>query len=173
MLNASFEDWTFVALGSNLGDSAAILRQAARQLSRLTSEPLRTSSLWESMPVDCPPGSPNFVNAVVAFRPAPDETPELLLTKLQALERQFGRGSKKVINEARPLDLDLIAFGAETRNHAELILPHPHAHVRRFVLQPLDEIAPDLLLPGWNRSVRELFHSLDSPEVLRRIGTFE
>jgi len=70
-----------------------------------------------------------------------------LLQKLRALEKEFGRTSKKVLNEPRSLDLDLIAFGTETRNSPELILPHPRAHLRRFVLQPLGEIAPDFILP--------------------------
>ncbi|MBC8002583.1 MAG: 2-amino-4-hydroxy-6-hydroxymethyldihydropteridine diphosphokinase [Opitutaceae bacterium] len=159
----------YIALGSNLGDSITLLQQAMAGLQSFSDQPLRKSSLWQSTPVDCPPGSPLFVNAVVALIPRPDETPELLLEKLQALELEFGREPKKVINEARPLDLDLIAFGTETRSTPHLILPHPRAHQRKFVLQPLSELAPELTLPGQVRNVRELLARLRTDEVLRRL----
>ena len=150
----------FVALGSNLGDSRANIRQAVARLRELSEEPLLVSSLLETEPEDCPPGSPRFVNAVAGLRPSPEETPESLLAKLQALEKQFGRRPKQVLNEARPLDLDLIAFGTAQRNTASLVLPHPRAHLRRFVLQPLAEIAPDLILPGQTRTVSAILADL-------------
>lgn len=137
-----------VALGSNLGDSAAILRAAAAELEKLAASEFRLSSLHQTEPVACPPGSPPFLNAVAVFVPRPEETPESLLAKLQALEKQFGRTPKKIHNEPRPLDLDLIAFGAERRSTPVLTLPHPRAHLRSFVLEPLREIAPELVLPG-------------------------
>src|SRR5688572_14688569 len=84
-----------------------------RGLRTLFGATIRESSLWESSPVDCPPGSPMFVNAAVMIEPTSDETPESMLTKLQAIEREFGRLPKAVLNEPRPLDLDLIAFGFE------------------------------------------------------------
>ena len=160
----------FVALGSNLGDSPEILRRAITRLGELSDAPLVVSSFWETTPVDCPPGSPLFVNAVVSLVPRTSETPESLLEKLQALEREFGRQPKKILNEARPLDLDLIAFGAEIRNSPRLVLPHPRAHRRRFVLQPLSEIAPELVLPGQHKSVAELLQSLPADEVARRLA---
>src|ERR1700743_1766798 len=116
------------------------------RLRKLSAQPLAESSLLETSPVDCPSDSPNFVNAVVGLVPRPDETPESLLQKLQALEQEFGRTPKKVVNESRPLDLDLLAFGNEVRSTPQLTLPHPRAHLRRFVLQPLAEIASDLFL---------------------------
>jgi 2-amino-4-hydroxy-6-hydroxymethyldihydropteridine diphosphokinase len=158
-----------VSLGSNLGDSPAILRAAMNSLQTLSSMPLRRSSLWRSSPVDCPPGSPAFVNAVVGLKPLRGETPESLLAKLHALEREFGRGEKLVVNEPRLLDLDLIAWAQERRESPALWLPHPRAHRRRFVLQPLSEIAPDLVLPGQTQSVIELLDALESDEVLERL----
>lgn len=156
----------FVALGSNLGDSPRVIREAMQHLQAFSRQPLVQSSLWQTSPVDCPPGSPPFVNAVVALRSGAQETPESLLAKLQAMEREFGRPPKKVLNEPRPLDLDLIVFGRETRNTPELTLPHPRAHLRRFVLQPLSEIAPDLVLPGRAKTVVELLGALKTAEVL-------
>src|SRR5689334_70754 len=100
-----------VALGSNLGNSRQIILQAMERLQGLSIEPLLKSSLWQTAPVDCPPGSPRFVNAAVGLVPREGETPESLLAKLQAIEKKFGRQAKKILNEPRPLDLDLIVFG--------------------------------------------------------------
>jgi 2-amino-4-hydroxy-6-hydroxymethyldihydropteridine diphosphokinase len=139
------------------------------RLQNFSDQPILKSSLWQTLPVDCPPGSPMFVNAVVGLEPRKDETPESLLGKLRLLEKEFGRQPKKVLNEPRPLDLDLIAFGSEVRNTPELVLPHPRAHLRRFVLQPLSEIAPDLILPGQSKTVAQLLAELSSNEVLKWI----
>ena len=158
-----------VALGSNLGDSRKIVLDAMTRLQSFSDQPILKSSLWQTSPVNCPPGSPLFVNAVVGFVPHADETLESLLEKLHKLEREFGRLPKKVLNEPRLLDLDLIAFGTETRNTPDLILPHPRAHLRRFVLQPLGEIAPDLVLPGQGKTVLQLLAELASGETVTRL----
>ena len=165
----SLPGMTFIALGSNLGDSIVILQRAMRRLECLSDSPLTESSFWQSSPVDCPPGSPVFVNAVVGLKPRADETPESLLAKLQELEGEFGRQPKMVLNEPRLLDLDLIAFGAESRDAAQLTLPHPRAHLRRFVLEPLCEIVPDLILPGQSKPVAELLRDLRSDERVQRL----
>lgn len=158
-----------IALGSNLGDPPEILRMAMEQLQRWSDSPLRRSSLWESTPVDCPPGSPSFVNAAVALEAVPGETPESLLAKLQRLEVEFGRQPKEVLNEPRPLDLDLIAFGQEVRSGRRITLPHPRAHRRRFVLEPLNEIVPEFILPGQTMRIRELLAALGAGETVRRL----
>lgn len=158
-----------VALGSNCGDSPTLVHAAMDRLAAFSLTPPRRSSLWRSAPVDCPPGSPWFVNAVVALTPLPGETPESLLDKLLALERAFGRRPKRVLNEPRPLDLDLIVFGAERRATPRLTLPHPRAAERRFVLAPLAEIAPDLQPPGWPAPVRRLLEQLPAGEVVERL----
>ena len=159
-----------VALGSNQGDSPRIILAALERLKALSDQPLLQSSLWRTTPVDCPSGSPSFVNAVAGLVPLAGETPETFLAKLQALEKEFGRPPKVVQNEPRVLDLDLILFGLETRATAPLVLPHPRAHQRRFVLQPLSEIAPELVWPGRNKTVAALLGGLGSEEVLRHIG---
>ena len=139
------------------------------ELDRFAATPSRRSSLWKSSPVDCPPGSPPFVNAAVAFETAADETPESLFARLQQMEKKSGRRRKKVLNEPRPLDLDLIAFGGETRASPGLILPHPRAHLRRFVLAPLKEIAPGFILPGQTKTIRRLLSGLKTGEVITRL----
>jgi 2-amino-4-hydroxy-6-hydroxymethyldihydropteridine diphosphokinase len=159
----------FISLGANLGDAVGTINAALLRLETFSAGPILKSSLWRTSPVDCPPDSPTFINAAAGMFVADNETPESLLAKLQALEKEFGRGTKKIINEARPLDLDLIAFGGETRHSAGLVLPHPRAHIRRFVLQPLSEIAPDLVLPGQILSVRELLKTLPQDTSICRV----
>ena len=88
------------------------------------------------------------------------------MAKLQAVEKEFGRQPKQVQNEPRVLDLDLIAWGDKRRSSAALTLPHPRAQERKFVLQPLAEIAPDLVLPGQTETVFQLLAGLASGDVL-------
>jgi 2-amino-4-hydroxy-6-hydroxymethyldihydropteridine diphosphokinase len=164
------DDLAWVGLGSNLGESRRILTEAAAELESWSRLPLTRSSLWRSSPVDCPPGSPDFLNAVVGLTPAPDETPERLLARLLRLERARGRRPKTTPNEPRPLDLDLLAFGRETCETAQLILPHPRAHLRRFVLVPWNEVAPDLILPGKTATVAELLARLRTDEQVVCLG---
>ena len=158
-----------MALGSNLGDSRQVILDAMARLQNFSEQPILKSSLWQTLPVDCPPGSPKFVNAVVGLEPHQGETPESLLKKLQGLEKEFGRSRGNILNEPRSLDLDLIAFGAETRISADLLLPHPRAQVRRFVLQPLSEIAPELILPGQEKTVSQLLAGLPAGEIVTRL----
>jgi len=158
-----------IAIGANLGDARANVLRAMKRLEEISAAPLRRSSLWQTAPIGCPPGSPPFVNAVVALVPRTGETPESVLAQLQALEKEFGRRPKNVQNEPRPLDLDLIAFGSETRQTRELVLPHSRAHQRRFVLEPLAEIAPELVLPGQEKTVVQLLAELPPERGIRRI----
>ncbi|HEY0456311.1 MAG TPA: 2-amino-4-hydroxy-6-hydroxymethyldihydropteridine diphosphokinase [Verrucomicrobiae bacterium] len=149
-----------VALGSNLGESHEILERALEKLEPLSAEPILLSDIFETDPVDCPPGSPNFLNAVAGLVPRPNETPESLLAALQRIETELGRTRTGLKNEARTIDLDLIAFGQEVRNTPDLTLPHPRAHTRRFVLEPLAQLAPKLVLPGQTKTVKELLKEL-------------
>jgi 2-amino-4-hydroxy-6-hydroxymethyldihydropteridine diphosphokinase len=164
-----FGGCAFVALGSNLGDSDRTIRAAMARLQKISINPLLKSSLWQTAPVDCPAGSPMFINAVAGLTPRAGETPESLLARLGQIEKDFGRKLKEILNEPRPLDLDLIAYGSEIRATKELTLPHPRAHLRRFVLQPLSEIAPDLILPGQTKTVAQLLRGLNSPEGVRKL----
>lgn len=158
-----------IGLGSNLGDSRKIVLNAMACLQHFADKPLLRSSLWQTSPVDCPWGSPPFVNAVVGLVPHKNETPESLLQILRSLEKQFGRAPRTIHNEPRRLDLDLIAFGNEKRDTPDLVLPHPRAHLRKFVLQPLSEIAPDLILVEKGKTVSELLAKLDTKERVAKL----
>ncbi len=135
----------FVALGANLpgdaGEPEDTLRKAIAALIRHSQHLPVISGFYESDPKDCPPGSPLYINAVVALLPLPNEDPFSLLQKLQEIETVHGRVRTGLRNEARTLDLDLLAFGTVVCDTPELTLPHPRAHERRFVLQPWMEIA--------------------------------
>jgi 2-amino-4-hydroxy-6-hydroxymethyldihydropteridine diphosphokinase len=158
-----------IALGSNLGNPPEMVRRAMTRLEQLSDQRILKSSLWRSVPLDCPAGSPLFINAAVGLIPRKDETPEHLLEELQEIEREFGRPPKMVLNEPRPLDLDLIAFGREQRATPVLVLPHPRARERGFVLAPLAEIAPGFVFPGENETIQELLLRLpgDKEELFR------
>lgn len=143
----------FVALGANLprgtGSPADTLRRALVALAGLSREPVAASGFYRSAPKDCPPGSPDYVNAVAVLQPLPEETPLSLLHKLQVIERAEGRVRSGLRNEARTLDLDLLMFADCRLDTDTLVLPHPRAHERRFVLEPWCELAgPDWPLAG-------------------------
>ena len=105
----------------------------------------------------------------MAIEPLTEETPETLLAKLQALEKSAGRQPKVVMNEPRPLDLDIIAFGSEQMSSAKLTIPHPRFYERSFVLKPLAEIAPDAVFPGQTRSIAEILDALAPDDSLIRL----
>lgn len=158
-----------VGLGSNLGASSGIIHRAIDALGVFSQGKVTASGLWLTSPVDCPPGSEDFVNAVVSFEPLKGLTPHALMTGLKQLEREFGRGKAHVKNAPRMLDLDLLIFGDLLLDDADLVIPHPRAAERRFVLAPAAEVAPRLIWPGTQNSIRALLERLVSDEVVRQI----
>lgn len=162
-----------IGLGSNRGDSTAIVRGAMARLAVFAAGPVGCSSLWRTSPVDCPPGSDSFINAAAAFAPRPGLTPEGLLQALKSLEAEHGRPTVRTRNAPRALDLDLLLYGDERRNAADLVLPHPRAVGRRFVLAPAAEVLPDLRWPGTGRTIAELLANLDSDERVERLADDE
>ena len=159
-----------VGLGSNQGDSPHIIERAMQRLAAFAQGPLRCSSLWRTSAVDCPPNSPDFINAAAAFEPRPGLTPEGLLASLKALELEFGREPVRVRNAPRALDLDLLLFGDATRATADFQLPHPRAVNRRFVLAPAAEVLPEAVWPGQTLTIAELLAGLDSDERVVRMA---
>ncbi len=134
----------YVGLGANLGDARAALASAFEALAALPgTEVLRRSSIWRSAPIDS--SGPDYLNAVAELRTA--LAPLELLHALQAIERAHGR-ERPYRNAPRTLDLDLLMHDACVLATPELTLPHPRAHERAFVLAPLAELAPDLIIPG-------------------------
>lgn len=137
-----------VGLGSTLSDSVVCLRAAVACLEQTLQVPIACSRFWRSVAVDCPPNSPDFTNAVVMFNALPELTPQALLQQLQGLELTFGRVRTNERNAPRTLDLDLLVFDDMIVQTDALILPHPRAHQRHFVMVPAAELAPDLVWPA-------------------------
>jgi len=150
----------FVGLGSNLGEREVTLRAAIGRLRGLPDvEVIEVSSFRDTEPVG-PVDQPRFLNGVVELETG--LTARALLGALLELERAFGRDrSAGPPHGPRTLDLDLLLYGAETIDEPLLNVPHPRLHERRFVLEPLAELDPDLEVPGQG-SVQALLAKLDS-----------
>ena len=135
----------FIALGANLDDPVAQVRAGAHALAQLPrTQRLGCSSLYRSAPVG-DANQPDFINAVCAIDTA--LSPPDLLVALLEIERRHGRVRNRV-GGPRTLDLDLLLYGTSTVHEPGLTVPHPRLHARAFVLYPLYEIAPDLVIPG-------------------------
>lgn len=120
-------------------------------------EVVKASSIYETEPVGGPEDQPPFLNAAAYLRTT--LTPERFLTVCQQIESSLGR-KRDIPWGPRTIDLDILFFADEIRSSPELMIPHPLLHERRFVLEPLAEIAPDLIHPTMDQTVRELLESL-------------
>ncbi len=145
-----------IALGSNLEPRFQNLQKAVQRLTALhaTTTPLLCSRVYQTHPVDCPKDSPPFLNAVAEIQTTLD--PETLLTHLQAIEIDLGRPAIHAKNSPRPIDLDLLYCDNMTLSSPTLTLPHPRMTQRLFVLKPLADLRPDLVLPGETLPVGQL-----------------
>jgi 2-amino-4-hydroxy-6-hydroxymethyldihydropteridine diphosphokinase len=145
-----------VALGSNLGDRAAHLAFAQARLAALLSD-CRFSTIHETEPVGVSGVQPAFLNAAAVG--LTDLTPHELLAALLAVEQARGR-KRPHLNAPRTLDLDLVLHGDAVLTLPDLVVPHPRFRERRFVLEPLSEIAPAMVDPITGKSVAELLQRL-------------
>lgn len=158
-----------VALGSNLGERLANLRNARKDIAALSGAlpPMRSSAIYETEPVGCEKGAGKFLNAAIEFGYAGD-APELL-RQLAAIEKLWGRPGAHPKNVSRTIDLDLLYFGELEIATADLQLPHPRIAEREFVLRPLADIRPDLILPKQSKTVSALLvRFTDATAVVRR-----
>jgi 2-amino-4-hydroxy-6-hydroxymethyldihydropteridine diphosphokinase len=153
------ENWNeaiIVALGSNLageyGSSCAVLVRALNEFSEVGLIVKAKSSVWRSNAWP-DPSQPSYFNAVA--RVETEMAPPRVLRALHGLEARFGR-SRSVANAARVLDLDLIAYGRMVSDNAELVLPHPRAAGRRFVMGPLAQVAPGWRHPATGQTAQVL-----------------
>lgn len=160
-----------IALGSNLGDRLGHLRAARERIAKVDriEPPILASSVYETDAVGCEPGAPKFLNAVVEV--GYDGDALTLLRKLRQIEADLGRSPAHARNTSRTIDLDLLYLGDTRISTAELQLPHPRMHERRFVLEPLADIRPDHVLPGQTEIVRRLLQQLGATEPLVRFAS--
>lgn len=154
----------YLSLGSNLGDRAANLRDAIAQLEEL-GRVRAISGFYETQPVDMP-DQPWFLNCVVAI-----ETEKTARQLLQlALKIEAGMGRLRMRNKgARNIDIDIVLYGDHVVNEPGLNIPHPEVHKRRFVLEPLVEIAPEAQHPKLGKSAQELLAELPAGQVVQRL----
>ena len=156
-----------IALGSNLGDRLENLRAARKAVTHLAGDrSLLQSAVYETEAVGCEPGAGKFLNAVIEIEH--DGDPTALLEELIRIEQSLGRKRDHARNTSRKIDIDILYADELNVKNEQLELPHPRLHLRKFVLRPLADIRPDLVLPNQTMTVRELLAQLkDSGTVIR------
>jgi 2-amino-4-hydroxy-6-hydroxymethyldihydropteridine diphosphokinase len=154
----------YIALGSNIGDRAENLRQALEQIATPDLRVLRASSIYETAPRDVK-DQPWFLNQVIECET--DLFPRQLLARLQKIEKSMGR-KHRIAKGPREIDLDILFFGDAVVKAPELEVPHPQMSERRFVLEPLAELAPEKKHPGTRKTVREMLAGVAN-QVVRKI----
>lgn len=163
---------TFISIGGNIGDPIASIKRASEVLAENGLRKMTLSPMYLTSPVDCVPGTPDFINAVIAGEW--DDCPQELLALCQRLEAASGRPVDRCKNAPRTLDLDIILFGDKILEIVDLTIPHPRASERLFVLCPLCDIAPDAFFPDLGRTASELLAELrdkDSDQEIKIIKT--
>jgi 2-amino-4-hydroxy-6-hydroxymethyldihydropteridine diphosphokinase len=155
----------YVSLGSNLGDRGGNLLMAVRGMMEAALCVGRLSSIYETQPVG-DVGQAPFLN-MVAEVGSPLPPPQQVMARLLRIEWLLGR-TREVRNGPRTIDLDLLLYGEVESNTEFLMLPHPRMHERRFVLEPLVEIAPHLVHPTLKCAAKELLEGLKDPAAVKR-----
>jgi len=174
-----------VSIGSNTpygGRSIVdVLGAAIEALRACSPAPVQVSSFYQTEALGCAPGTPDFINGIVILTPLEKLSAAAFLDELHSIERRFGRKQRRDRSKIgsrgnamppyrpRSLDLDLICWGKLRSDSDQLVLPHPRAHLRRFVLAPLAELAPALILPGQTLSVQALLSGLDCVGSVSRL----
>src|SRR5262249_60393009 len=161
---------TAVALGSNLGDRLENLRAARRAILGLANVKPRihSSAVYETKPVGCEPGAGKFLNAVVEFEYEGD--PARLLEQLIQIEEGLGRKRDHPQNASRTIDIDLLYCSDKGIENRRLQLPHARVHLREFVLRPLADIRPNLILPRQTKSIREFLAEVEHAGEVNRFA---
>jgi len=154
----------YLSLGSNLGDRQANLREAIARVAEL-GDVTSVSSCYETEPVDFV-AQPWFLNCAVAL--STDKMPRQFLGALQKIEQEMGR-KRTQPKGPRVIDLDILLFGSAVVDTPQLTIPHAAMHERRFVLEPLAEIAPEVRHPVFKRTVRELRDALPPGQQVRKL----
>jgi 2-amino-4-hydroxy-6-hydroxymethyldihydropteridine diphosphokinase len=154
----------YLSLGSNVGNREAQLRDAVARL-RAVGRVVTVSSFYETEPVEFTP-QPWFLNCAIALETS--KTPQQLMTAILRIEEEMGR--RRVQKKGpRTIDIDIVLFGDTILDSKELTIPHPALHQRRFVLEPLAEIAREVLHPVLKKTIRELRDALPAGQTARRM----
>lgn len=158
----------YLSLGSNVGDRAANLNAAIARL-RTLGEVLSVSSFYETEPVEFT-AQPWFLNCTVKLDT--EKMPKQLLAGILDLEQQMGRRRRREQKKGpRTIDIDILLFGNSIIEAKGLTIPHPAMHERRFVLEPLVEIAAEVRHPAFKKTIRELRDALPAGQAVRKFRT--
>jgi 2-amino-4-hydroxy-6-hydroxymethyldihydropteridine diphosphokinase len=157
----------YLGLGSNVGDRLANLRAAREALTERDVEVLASSSVYETAPQGEVTDQPDFLNACLRIRTELD--PEALLDVCKQVERELGRSASGVRHGPRPIDVDVLLLGDLQHRSERLTLPHAEVATRRFVLEPLLELDPELRLPG-GKPLKELLPAVLDQRVTPHAG---
>jgi 2-amino-4-hydroxy-6-hydroxymethyldihydropteridine diphosphokinase len=157
-----------IALGANLGDRLRCLTIARDRIFSLPQiePPFLSSALYETEPIECEAGAAKFLNAVIEI--GYSGSSGQLIDELKKIEADLGRPPEHERNRSRPIDLDLLYHGLRTVEEPHLQLPHPRLHLRGFVLHPLAEIRPNLVLPEQRKTIREMAEELSPAPLMVR-----
>ncbi len=155
----------FLSLGSNVGDRAANLKAAIERI-RSLGEVTATSSIYETEPVEFL-AQPWFLNCVVKL--GTEKMPKQLLAAILTIEKEMGRHRQQK-KGPRTIDIDILLFGNSVVETQGLTIPHPSMHERRFVLEPMSEIAPEVRHPVFKKRMRELLDALPAGQIVRRLS---
>lgn len=160
----------YLSLGSNIGDREAQLRRAQDRLGA-AGRVLKVSSFYETEPVEFTQ-QPWFLNCAVALETT--RTPQQLISEILAIEREMGRrrgqSQSPQSKGPRPIDIDILLFADQIIDSNELTIPHPAMHRRRFVLEPLAEIAPEIEHPVLHKTISELLNALPPGQLVKRLS---
>jgi len=155
----------YISLGSNLGDRAGNLLLAIRGLREASFEICKLSGIYETEPVGLDTDKA-FLNMVAEVR-VTDVTPSQMMARLLRIEYNLGRGDKSV-KKPRTADLDILFFGSEQLESEFLTIPHPRTHLRRFVLVPMQEIAPEFIHPSLDKTITQLLEECEDESWINR-----
>ena len=160
----AMSQFAYLSLGSNVGDREAQLREAQARLSSI-GRLVAVSSLYETEPVEFTKQS-WFLNCVVAIETT--NAPRQLMAAILGIEEEMGR--RRVQKKGpRSIDIDILLFDDLVLESKELTIPHPAMHQRRFVLEPLADIAPQMLHPVFRKTIRELLGALPAGQQVRKL----
>jgi 2-amino-4-hydroxy-6-hydroxymethyldihydropteridine diphosphokinase len=153
----------YLSLGSNIGDRAAQLHTAEKRIAS-AGRLIKISSFYETEPVEFG-DQPWFLNCALALEPL--QSPQELMSQILRIEEEMGR--RRIQKKGpRSIDIDILLFDDEVMQRTQLIIPHPAMHQRRFVLEPMSEIAPNVLHPVLKKTMRELLNALPAGQIVRR-----
>jgi len=155
----------FLLLGGNIGDRLAYLQTAVDQLAQKVGKLIQKSSIYETQAWG-KTTEPDYLNQVLLLET--NLAPQDILNEILKIELELGRKREEKWG-SRTMDIDILFFDNEIINEAALIIPHPELHKRRFTLEPLSEIAPELVHPLLNKSILQLKNNLEDCLVVKKL----